>query len=435
MSLDQNTPEAPREQSFKKGFLLAVKAIASLRLTVSLFVLSFFLVFVGTLAQVENPTWTVVTDYFRSLVVWVPNQLLARFCQTFRWISPTAQWPGGFFFPGGWTLGSLLLINLLAAHLMKFQLSWRRSGILLIHAGLILLMVSELVTGLFAVEGNMTIEQGGAANYLELRETSGFLGKINGPELAFSDPSNPDKENVTVIPNRILRQGGKISHPALPCDVEVISYMANSTLKEIDPESPEAKSNPASKGDGLQFKGVDKKEMSGTAKDQKVDIPSAYIQLKDKATGQSLGTYLVSLWLSLSTVKQTQEVTLADGKKLDLALRFKRAYKPYTVELLEFKHEVYLGTTKPRNFSSRVKLLAEQPDDSRETLISMNNPLRHAGETFYQSGFLPGDKGTILQVVRNPGWLIPYFSCFLAALGMLIHFGQHLNSFLAKRRG
>jgi len=32
----------------------------------------------------------------------------------------------------------------------------------------------------------------------------------------------------------------------------------------------------------------------------------------------------------------------------------------------------------------------------------MNNPLRYHGETFYQSGFKPGDQTTILQIVTNP---------------------------------
>ena len=53
----------------------------------------------------------------------------------------------------------------------------------------------------------------------------------------------------------------------------------------------------------------------------------------------------------------------------------------------------------------------------------MNHPLRHAGETFYQASFLRGDTGTVLQVVKNPGWLIPYVSCVVVTLGMLIHFG------------
>ena len=47
--------------------------------------------------------------------------------------------------------------------------------------------------------------------------------------------------------------------------------------------------------------------------------------------------------------------------------------------------------------------------------------------------FLDGDRGTVLQVVRNPGWLMPYFSCALVSLGMLVHFGIHLVGFLRRR--
>jgi hypothetical protein len=63
----------------------------------------------------------------------------------------------------------------------------------------------------------------------------------------------------------------------------------------------------------------------------------------------------------------------------------------------------------------------------------MNHPLRHAGETFYQSSFLEGDTGTVLQVVKNPGWLMPYISCAMVSIGMLVHFGMHLNGFLRRR--
>ena len=37
---------------------------------------------------------------------------------------------------------------------------------------------------------------------------------------------------------------------------------------------------------------------------------------------------------------------------------------------------------------------------------------------------------TILQVVRNPGWVLPYAACVLVTVGMLIHFGMNLGSFL-----
>ena len=56
---------------------------------------------------------------------------------------------------------------------------------------------------------------------------------------------------------------------------------------------------------------------------------------------------------------------------------------------------------------------------------------RYAGEP---GGFDPRtETTTILQVVRNPGWLIPYISCALVAIGMLVHFGIYLTQFLLRR--
>src|SRR5262249_50514462 len=146
------------------------------RLTVFLFVLSLGLVFFGTLAQIEGGIWTIVNDYFRSFIVWVPFQLLFQFGQVFFGLPTTTQVdgqpvhlvvPGGFPFPGGFVIGSLLFINLLAAHAVRFKVTWKRSGILLIHAGLGLLLVNELVTHLYAREGNMTIDEGTTVNFVE----------------------------------------------------------------------------------------------------------------------------------------------------------------------------------------------------------------------------------------------------------------------------
>ena len=66
----------------------------------------------------------------------------------------------------------------------------------------------------------------------------------------------------------------------------------------------------------------------------------------------------------------------------------------------------------------------------------MNDPLRHEGETFYQSSFEnEGEavESTVLQVVKNPGWMIPYTSCVMVTLGLLIHFLIKLTGFLTKR--
>jgi hypothetical protein len=79
------------------------------------------------------------------------------------------------------------------------------------------------------------------------------------------------------------------------------------------------------------------------------------------------------------------------------------------------------------------RLLDPSCHEDRETLIYMNHPLRYQGMTFYQSGFDNNDTTTILQVVQNPSWLIPYISCALIAFGMVLQFGMHLTSFARRR--
>src|SRR6266498_3460112 len=90
---------------------MALTALASLRLTVALFVLAFMLVFLGTLAQVDEGIWTVLHKYFRTGLAWIPFQALVRFGQTFFGLPQTLEVKGSFPFPGGWLLGSLLLVN------------------------------------------------------------------------------------------------------------------------------------------------------------------------------------------------------------------------------------------------------------------------------------------------------------------------------------
>jgi hypothetical protein len=364
-------------------------------------------VFFGSLAQVETGNWTVVNKYFRTWgLVWVPLQIF---------FAPAFRVPGGFPYPGGYLLGCLLLTNLLAAHAVRFKLSWKRSGILLLHAGLIVMMLSEWITGHFAIEGHMTIEEGKSSNAV-----------IHGgkTELAIVDRSNPKTDDVVVVPARLLGQDGVISNELLPFDIEVVRYMANSALSK---DAPPAIENPATRGFGLQTAAVERPEVTGTDTQQKYDAPSAYVTFKKKGTGESLGTYLVSFWL------KAQQLTFA-GKPYEVRLGFRESYRPYTLFLKKFTHEKYEGTERPKDYSSLVRLTDPGTGEDRDVLISMNDPLRYRGETLYQADFLRGGEvGTVLQVVRNPGWLLPYVSCAMVGLGMLIHFGMHLVTFLRQQ--
>jgi hypothetical protein len=148
--------------------------------------------------------------------------------------------------------------------------------------------------------------------------------------------------------------------------------------------------------------------------------------------GASLGVWVVSPWLNL------QEVSV-DGRTFKIGLRNERYYQPFSLKLLKTTHEVYPGTEIPKNFQSRLLLENTETAEKREVDISMNNPLRYGGLTFYQHQMgrtePNGGKGTsALQVVRNPSWITPYLGCAIVSLGMLWQFLYHLVGFLSKPR-
>jgi hypothetical protein len=290
-----------------------LKALASLQLTVVLFAFAILLVFFGTLAQMDNGIWTVVDKYFWSLYVMVPFDLFHKFGMVFlaeKFPKETAPWGGSFPLPAGILLGGAMLVNLLAAHALRFQLRWKRAGIILLHSGLILLFVGEFITREYAIEQRMTIDEGSTVSYAE--DTRNF-------ELAFVDQAAPSTDHVAVIPTSLLRHAkSRITDPQLPVDVEVVKYMMNSAL-----ESPSGRSNPATAGHGVtpgqERIAVEKPEVSGVDPVQKVDVASAYIQLFKKGTDESLGTFLVSLFLKDDSIA-------VDGKPIRFSITSRSAF-------------------------------------------------------------------------------------------------------------
>jgi hypothetical protein len=388
----------------------AFQAMASLRLTVLLLALSMVLILAGTLAQVNEGVWSVVDRYFRSPFVLIPFQLFIP--------EKIARIPGVLPFPGGLTLGVLLFFNLTAAHFTRFKMSWKRSGIILSHAGVMLLLVGEFVTGAMADEGNMTIDEGASSNYVEDTRTT---------ELVVVERAAGGDDLVIAVPQghleRAARAGAPISHALLPFGITVDEWMPNSRI--LGPmRASDAQRKKADSGAGAQVAAVPAPIATGV-NGAEVDSPSAYVTFS--SAGTKVGTYLVSLYFD------RPQPVMVNGKQYDVELRFKRTYKPYTLHLIDFRHDKFVGTDKPRNFSSLVRLMDPARHTDREVLIYMNTPLRYAGDTLYQSAFKQGDTGTILQVVTNPGWLIPYISCALVTLGLLVHFGIRLSGSIRRR--
>lgn len=535
-----------------------LRGLASLKLTVLLFALSIFLIFAGTLAQVDQDMWQVINNYFHAPFVWIPLQVF--FPKT--WVPGWQSVAGYLPFPGGSALGCMLFVNLLAAHTIRFKLQatrgrlsagiivillgvaltaavissgfnseglqgepplgwstmwlavkwataalavaatigtgyvwhrgaprasvvvaagviaallcafsiwlfvsgvylgdsgmrilwqlikgqaaglvlllgcWlafkKRGGIVLIHGGVGLLMLGELLVGAFAYEERMMIDEGDTVNYaVDIRST----------ELAVTDSSQPETDRVTVVPlwvkgreSSIVRQKQRVSNDNLPFDVEVVQYLRNSEI--IAAKS--GGDNRATVGKGLESQAVAARPGSGADSSGEVDMASAYIRFLHKGSKDEIGTFLLSQ-IVLSDRRgglfSFDETIPIDGKDYAVELRFKRTYKPYSLRLLDVRKDDYIGTSTPRDYSSDVHLVDAARHVDREVHIWMNNPLRYAGETFYQSGYHRDEAGretTTLQVVRNTGWMMPYVACMLVMTGLVAHFPMILLRYLGR---
>lgn len=307
--------------------------------------------------------------------------------------------------------------------LVGFILVFRRGGgMVLIHAGLALLMFGEWFVSWYAVEERMTIPEGQTSNFAEdTRET----------ELAIVDPSFSDThDDVVAIPRSRLANsaaaGTPIQHDDLPFDVQVVKYMKSSDIRAAKEDGD----NLATAGRGLTYVAVEAASSGGADSSGTIDIASAYVRFVEKNGDEEIGTYLLSQFMSFQDI--SEKISVGE-KTYDVALRFKRTYKPYSIRLIDFRKDDYIGTSIAMNYSSDVQLIDPSRNVDREVRIWMNNPLRYAGETFYQSNYrLEPQETTILQVVTNTGWMIPYVSCMLVVTGMLAHFWFVLLRFLRR---
>ena len=382
-----------------------IKLFTSLRLTVACLAVGMLLVFFGTLAQVNEGLYNAQDRWFRSFFIW---------------------WGPIPVFPGGYLVGTVLLINLIAAHAARFQFTWKKLGIHLAHAGIILLLLGQLATDLLSRETQMSFAEG---------ETKNFSVSPRDTELVFiTDGQDSDQDKVVSVPDGLLRTASEIRHPQLPITIKVRQWFVNADVRErapmVDTGPP-----PATAGTGKDVTLIPHPEVK---KMDERNLPAVVFELIGPKG--SLGTWL-------GHPKLLDQKLELDGKTWRIGYRFEREYLPFSVELIKTTHEIYRGTGVPgtenpgipKNFQSRVKINNPEKRETREVDIYMNNPLRYAGLTFFQYQMgrdeLNQARGTsTLQVVRNPGWVTPYAGCVMVGGGLIVQFMTHLIGFIRKRR-
>ena len=288
----------------------------------------------------------------------------------------------------------------------------RKAGIVLLHFGVVGLMANELYVTNTNEETRIQFAEG---------ESSSVAIDTRATEFAVLDQSDAEFDNMVAIPESQFKSGELIQDDRLPFSVRCTEFFDNSDMTMA--KSP-------IKGINGIGRMADVTEIPRNT-DAKVDFASARVELVSKS-GESMGTWTVS-----QLIREFADSVTVDGKDYRIGLRFKTEYKPYKLKLNDVKAEYYTGTETPKWFSSEVELTDLDSESNSNHEIWMNNPLRYNGETFYQANYIVDEDGTeisVIQVVKNRGWMIPYICCMFTVVGLAGQFGSSLIAFLKKNQ-
>ncbi len=99
----------------------------------------------------------------------------------------------------------------------------------------------------------------------------------------------------------------------------------------------------------------------------------------------------------------------------------KRIDVGFDLELKEFRMDTYPGTRRPATYQSLVRT-----PEGEEVWISMNEPLKYKGLTFYQASYQQGQDGSVIasifSVNYDPGRWLKYFGSLILSIGVVILF-------------
>ncbi|MDR1009685.1 MAG: cytochrome c biogenesis protein ResB, partial [Opitutaceae bacterium] len=434
-----------------------VDFFTSSKLTVWLLVLSMALVFLATLDQRTLGVLGIQQKWFHTFIV--------------------IHFVGGFpvpVFPGGCTIGALLFLNLAAAFVCRFTFAWKNCGVWLTHAGLVLLLAGGFLNGFMQEDYQMRLREGETKNYSESFHRY-ELAIIDATPAAHDNAAAPAAsaahdnaaafavsaahDNAITIPENILARakpaapfdlrdggdGGADGGGALPFRVTIRAYYRNAVLVRPGSDPRFASLPTATDGIGRRVLAV---PVSPTWRQNESNQPAVYVEISapqntalaplppqpslplqpPQPSLPSQPPQPPQTWLLSSQLGEPQIFDCA-GRHWRMELRPARRHTDFSLTLLKVTHDVYAGSSIPKNYASLVLLRAPGDPAGREVRIHMNAPLRHGGLAFYQYQMRAEAGESVLQVVSNPGWLIPYIACALMGLGLIVQFSISLIHF------
>jgi len=360
--------------------------LASMKLACALLVMLGILTWLGTLEQVHSGLFDVQRKYFESFL------LVHDFG------------PVSIPLPGANLVLSILALNLLVGGFVRIRKSRETIGILVTHAGIVMLLLAAIVKHHASQDGRVTLREGESAAWFE---------SDTRWELVVRESLAGGGVHEHVVPFDALEHGETTAPPRveaadLPFAIEVRAAHANC--------------RPGANGAGV--------ELAPLAHDREVtrNIPGVEFALVGEHGTAPLGGLVWGAQNSPFAADVAQ-------RRFEIDLRRERHALPFTLALADFRKEDHPRSSMPRSFESDVVV-----NGDRKVTISMNEPLRADGLVVYQASWGPqgAAPGTVLfstfAVVRNPADNLPLVACIVIALGLMHHFTRKLRRHVRLQR-
>lgn len=294
--------------------------------------------------------------------------------------------------PGGLTLMGIFFINLLAKFLFKSDWAWKKSGTIITHFGVLVLVLGGLISFISSREGYLVVPEGEARRMIE---------DYHLRELVIRD----NTEDIITIPHDQLHNGLTVQDTKIPFTLTINKYCYNCGITARPAE--------------------DQDKWTSPGKFMQLNVKSADPQDEKNMTGvefelSGAGTDNDGKYLTFDKFPKPPQVTV-NGKTYTIAIEREKRPLPFTITLQKFEQDFHPGTDMASAYKSMVTVTDN--GNSWPVLIEMNEPLRYHGFTLYQSSFdISGEKPyTVLTVVENRGRIFPYIATIIIALGLILH--------------
>ncbi|PCJ58439.1 MAG: hypothetical protein COA79_13030 [Planctomycetota bacterium] len=384
----------------KSAFNTFVNIFASFRLSCLIFLFLFISTLLGTIEQKDIGIFQAQDKYFNS----------SWFLHDFKYFSIPL--------PGVYLLLVILFINNIVGSIKRIPWKFKKLGVWITHAGIIILLLGSLITSEYSSEGHLTVLEG---------ETSNEIISFHNWELAIIDTSdtNHDIEYVFPLSKNSLPENYIIKKKEIPFSITINDYYTNALVKRFAPMFP------------TKQKAINGYYISPQPTDSQseANFSGAYVTIADN---EKLNKEFI-LWgrpNNTTGIVDRQNAVLMNHKNKVWAIYLRKITRiaPFHIQLDKFTKEVYPGTNKAKSYKSHITKISGDFKSKHE--IFMNTPLRDQGYIMFQTSFIEVPKlkkyYSTFTMVQNPTDHVPLIACIIISVGMLFHFIFMLITFMKK---